>query len=161
MHCANCGDEILEAATRYEEVTPVEGGGQTMEQYCCIACLNEDVGFSGEEIEKIIRQSQYELPTETDFEWAGFVEPQLDSLHRRKDSMGEFYLLFEHVEKDYDVEIFYEAPEELYEVVLYTYDVDDGQKIGLENVRKEYTGVMQRALAYAEEMMESVQEYEA
>jgi hypothetical protein len=161
MYCANCSDEILERATRYEEVTPVDGGGQTVEEYCSVSCLNEDVEFTDEEIKALMRQAGSAVPADHDLEWGGYIQSDIGSLASHTGKEGEYFVLLEHVERDFDVEIFHDPQEQLYEVVLYTYDVSEGgDKVGLEEVKKQYTGMFQRALAYAERMMESVEEYD-
>lgn len=161
MTCANCGDAIDSSTnTYYDAVTPVEGGGKATQRYCSVQCLNEDVGYSDDEIESLMRQARYEVPPEYDFEWAGHVRSNIDDVMMTNGGGGEFFLLFVHTEKNYDVEIFHKGAEKLFEVVLYTYDVVEGEKMGLEEVKTKYTGVLQRALAYAENYMEQVEEGE-
>lgn len=158
MDCANCGDAIdASSDAYYESIIPVEGSGQTTETFCSVRCLNAEVGFTDEEIKSLMRQEGYEIPPEHDFEWAARLNSEIDSL-----AMGishdEYWLLFEHTTKNYDVEIYHDPDEKLYEIVLYTYELVDGEKMGLENVKKSKTGVFHRALAYAERYFESVKE---
>lgn len=162
MTCANCGDAIDSSTnTYYDAVTPVEGGGKATQRFCSVKCLNEDVGFSDDEIESLMRQAGYEVPPDYDFEWAAHVKSNIDDLvMQNSGDEGEFFILLEHAEKDYDVEMYHDPEEKLFEVVLYTYDVVEGEKVGLEDVEKQYTAVFQRALARAENFMEKVEEDE-
>lgn len=161
MDCVNCGDEIdADTDTRYEQVTPVSGAGQTTDEFCSVSCLNEDVGFTDEDIEALMRQNGYDMPPEYDFDWVGHVESQIENpLAYRSNTEGEYFLIFESVQKDYDVEVYHDTEERLFEVILYTYDVTDGgEKVGLTDVKEQKTGLMQRALSYAENYMEMVDE---
>lgn len=159
MLCANCEENINpESDTHYIQTTPIRGGGHTVDEYCSVACLNAQVGFSDAEIESLMREAGYEVPPEYDFEWAGIVQSNIEDLHRHRGDNGEFFLLFEHTERNYDVEVYHKPHEKLFEVVLYTYDMEHGEKMGLEELKKTHTGVMQRALSYAEGYMETVEE---
>lgn len=159
MRCTTCDDPLNPSDTRYEAVTPVEGGGQTTSEYCSVACLNQDVGFDDEDIESLMRQAGYEVPPDLNSSWLLIQESEIDDLHF--DSYpynGEYFQVFDHVEKNYSIEVYHEPAEQLYEVVLHTYDVVDGERVGLEEIDKTYTAVHQRALAYAEEFMDRVEE---
>lgn len=161
MDCVNCGDEIdASTDTRYEQVTPVSGAGQTTDEFCSVGCLNEDVGFTDEEIESLMRENGYDMPPEYDFDWVAHTNSNIDNAWRENSGReGQYFVLFESVDEDYDVEIFHDPQEQLYEVVLYTYDLDNNdEKIGLDEVKQQKTGVMQRALSYAEGYMEVVDE---
>lgn len=157
MRCANCGDEILDRDTRYEKITPVEGGGQTMDRHCSIACMNADVGFTDDEIEALMRQEGYEIPPDRDHSWAVYPNSFVDVLDSTVKA-EEYYLIFEHIERNFDVELRYVPLEELYEIALYSYDLEDGDKIGLEDQAVERTAPFQRALGYAESFMEMVED---
>jgi len=156
MECANCGDVIGEDDPYYDAVTPIQGGGQTTDEFCSIACLNEDVGFSEEEIESLMRQANYEVPPELDSEWLGIVEPEINDLLMDKTfPQGEFFTLFNHIEKGFDVEIYWDPEERLYEVNLYEYENED--KSDLTRVSQELTSVHQRAVYYARRYMKRVE----
>lgn len=159
MHCSTCGDEIdTRGDTRYETITPIPGGGQTSDSYCSVQCLNEDVGYSDEEIESLMRQAGYEVPPEFDFDWAVRLQSNIDSpLMHSRDGEGEFHILLEHTERDYDIEIFHDSQEKLFEIALYTYEIVEGEKMGLTDVETNHTGLFQRALAYAESFMKKVE----
>jgi hypothetical protein len=159
MTCDNCSDEIKTSTdTYYESVTPV-AGGQTTKRYCSVQCINEDVGFSDEEIESLMRQAGYEVPSEYDFEWAGDINSNINNLVLSSGGGGEFLISLDHVEKNCSVSVFHKASEQLYEITLRTYEKgEDGEKLGSQDVKTEQTGVFRRALAYAENYMKDVED---
>ena len=158
MNCDNCGDVIEQPDTHYESVTPVDGGGRVSSTYCSIGCLNEDAGFSDEEIKSLMRQHGYEVPPDLESEWTVSFQSNLtDQLSVSQDAQGEFFVLADHIKKDYSVELYWDPLDKVYEIVLYTYDWMDGEKVGLTDVEVEQTAVTQRAIAYAEEFMEQVE----
>lgn len=163
MECTNCGDDIDPATdTYYETLTPVvDVGTQKTDEYCSIACQNEDVGYSDDEIESLMRQSGYEVPPDLDSDWVVNLKSELSDLTQRtKREQSEYFTLYSHVTKNYDIEVFFNSLESLYEVVLYTYDVEpeSGEKIGLEELEKTHTSIHQRAIAHAESYMDKVED---
>lgn len=163
MECTNCGDAIdPEQDTYYETLTPVvDAGTQTTDEYCSIACLNEDVGYSDAEIESLMRQSGYDVPPDLDSDWVVNLESELRDLNQQNvPEQSEYFTLYSHVTKNYDIEVFFNSLESLYEVVLYTYDVvpESGEKIGLEELEKTHTSIHQRAIAHAESYMDRVED---
>lgn len=162
MECTNCGDAIDPATdTYYETVTPVvDSGTQTTDEYCSIACQNEDIGFSDDEIESLMRQSGYEVPPDLDSDWFVHLDSEISDLTQQsKPEQSEYFQIFSHVSKNYDIEVFHNTLEQLYEVVLYTYDLDNsGEKIGLEELDKTHTSIHQRAIGHAESYMDRVED---
>lgn len=163
MECTNCEDAIDPTTDKYyETVTPVvDSGTQTSDEYCSIACQNEDVGFSNDEIESLMRQSGYEVPRDFDSDWVVNLESELDDIAQQNiPEQSEYFTLYSHVSKNYDIEVFYDTLEQLYEVVLYTYDVvpESREKIGLEEIEKTHTSIHQRAIAHAESYMDKVED---
>lgn len=159
MECENCGDEIRpESDTRYEQTIPIEGGGQTVKEFCSTGCLNEDVGFTDEEIKALMRQSGYEIPSKQNFEWAGNVVSEIDDLVRHSGEETEWFVLLEHTSKNYDVEVYRDRDDRLFEVNLYEYDMEGDEKRGYREVERRKTGVVNRALKHAETLMEKVEE---
>lgn len=162
MDCTNCGDDIdTSTDTFYESVRPAPGGsGQTTTEYCSVACLNENAGFSDDEIESLMRQANYEVPPELESDWVVHLQSEINDLAlNNHPTNGEYFTLFVHVEKDYDIEVFHNAHDQYYEVILYTYTRDDeGNKVGLEEIEEKHTALHQRAIAYAESFMEQVED---
>ena len=159
MECTTCGDEIHpESDTRYEEAIPIEGGGQTVNEFCSTACLNEHVEFTDEEIKSLMRQSGYEIPSKQNFEWSGSVVSEITDLVGHSGGDTGCFILLEHTSENYDVEVYRDPEERLFEVNLYEYEMEGDEKRGYVEVEKRKTGVLNRALKKAEILMEKVED---
>ncbi|MCU4801322.1 hypothetical protein OB920_13155 [Halobacteria archaeon HArc-gm2] len=156
MECEHCGDTIADADTRYEEVVPVDGGGQTMDAFCSISCLNRDVGYSQEEIEALMVQEGIDVQPDYESEWTAAVEPE--NVQANRDAQGEHFIALSHVSKEYDVEIFFDPIEKLYEVSVWEYDMVEGEKMGYDTTSTMRTGVHQRALKHARDYMDRIED---
>lgn len=158
MQCEKCGDQIMEADVRYTKEVPVDGGGLAVARFCSVECINREEEFTEDEIESLLRSAGYGDPPEPDYKWEAVIHSGVDDVYAAGTLPGEHFLIFEHTERHYDIEVYYEAREQLWEVVFYTYDeTDDGEKVGLEDLAKRHTGVFQRALHHAENYMEQVE----
>lgn len=157
MQCVQCEDAIDSSDQYYEIVTPVEGGGETMDKFCSVSCLNQDVGFSDEEIKSLMRQSGYEPPLELSSDWVVHLESEIEDIlqHRPSYPEGEYFHLYEHVSKNFEVDLFHVPDEDYYEVTLWTYSDDD--RADLHEIDGTITGVHRRAIYYAEKYMEAVE----
>jgi hypothetical protein len=162
MNCQNCNEGIEpELDTRYETVTPIDGGGTTTSTYCSVLCLNEDVGFSEDDIQSLMRQARNESPLKIDNPWTVDVvsnlEKEYDTYLEHVHPQSEFFLVFDHLEKDFGIQVRWVIGDEIYHVELYSYEESEGEATGYETVDEEYTAVTQRAFGYAEEFMNRVE----
>jgi len=157
MDCVNCGDDIDPPAdTRFEQVTPVSGG-QTTDEYCSIACLNEDAGFSQDEIESLMRQAGYEVPPDLESNWMAFAEPEESARNNTAIPQGHHFVAFHHIEKECDVEIYWDHEEALFEVNVWEYDLIEGEKMGYDTTSTTRTGTHQRAVKHARDYMDAIE----
>lgn len=158
MECETCGESILDGDVRYLKEIPLERGGTGIVRFCSVECINREEEFTEEEIESLLRSAGYGDPPEPEYKWEAVVNSGISNRHGTHTSEGEYFIQFQHTERTYDIEIFHQATEQLWEVVLWTYDEDeDGEKLGIDQHSKRHTGVFQRALFHAEDYMDSVE----
>jgi|GEM_PF-6413320 len=150
MNCTNCGDSINSEDTRYEQVTPIESGGQTTDEFCSISCLNENAGFSQEEIESLMRQAGYDIEPDYDRDWYAVVDPEGKSASAEPE--GNHYIAFELVDGDYSVEMMWDEKEAIYEVIVFKFTGSD-----YEQEEITHTGTTERAISHARDYMTQIE----
>lgn len=160
MHCESCDDEIVSDDPRYEFVEP-HPAGDKRQVFCSVKCLNAAVAFSDEEIESLMRQKGYDVPPDDPPEWRFDVVSEIRDSQTVKGYRGwedGWFFLFSHYDEQNDVEIYHDPDEDLYQINVYKWGLtDEGEKIGLTELNRTHTGVMQRALWHAENEMEKVE----